>query len=850
MNRRRTLVTLSVLLFVGVALNVLPVQGQYPGSGQVPLAPGSIPKFVDPLPHFAYPGLRVDATAPGTPLTVEALPVDEQSLSTGTILPNGTVVSPTAGLTHVWGYRVSNGTVTRGPLWPGFTVEARRGVPLNVLYLNGLDESYDAVNIAVDQTLHWAMTHMGGMDDMTPYTGPVPVAYHLHGGEVPAWSDGGPDSWFTPGGMMAGASALTNVYRYPNTQEGATLWFHDHALGATRTNVYAGLAAFYFLRDAAEDALHLPGWSGDGLVQEKDRVTGLDHGVPYLPEIEIALQDRMFDQNGQLYFPTVAPNPMDHPFWAPEFFGNIMTVNSKTWPYLSVGPRKYRFRLLGGSNARFYDLYLQDMVTGAFGPPIQVIGTDGGLLDTPVTLDPALAQRLLIAPGERYDLVIDFGAVPNPNPAVPQVWTLINKANGPFPKGSAPKPAEVGRIMQFVVNGALVGTDNSVVTGRTTPLEKLANFATGQPAVPVAKRRQITLNEVMGMGGPLEVLVNNTKWTGDSTRPYDDFTANPSGLNGDLYSELPTEGETEVWQIINLTADAHPIHLHLVQYQLLSRQKFSVTQYNKRYDKAFVAAGFPLGYHGGWGPPLHYTTGKDPNGQPWTTFLGGNPDVTPFLTGKATPALPQERGWKDTFIMYPGEVTTVIVRWAPQDAIASGENYFEFDPSGGGGYVWHCHIVDHEDNEMMRPTYVYASPSAPGGRLDAPVYAGYLANHPDGGALALEAASGSFGPSRGPSNPEPALEAANLPKTFSLGQNYPNPFNPTTQIRFTLPENSAVKLAVYNAAGQRVATLIDGDVPAGYHTVNLDAGNLASGVYFYKLTSAKFTEMKKMVLLK
>jgi spore coat protein A len=845
MNKRRTFAVLSLVLFAGLALSVPPVQGQYPGSGQVPLDPRLVPKFVDPLPHFAYPGLRVDATHPGTPLTVEAMSLDEQSLSTGTVLPNGTVVSPTTGLTHVWGYRVSNGTVTRGPLWPGFTVEAKRGVPLNVLYLNQLNESYDAVNIAVDQTLHWAMTHMGGTG-MEPYTGPVPVAFHLHGGEVPAWSDGGPDSWFTPGGMMLGQTALTNVYRYPNTQEGATLWFHDHALGATRTNVYAGLAAFYLLRDPSEDALHLPGWSGDGMVQEKDRVTGANHGVPYKPEVEIAFQDRMFDQNGQLYFPTLAPNPADHPFWVPEFFGNIMTVNSKTWPYLSVAPRKYRFRLLGGSNARFYELYLQNTVTGAFGPAIQVIGTDGGLLDTPAVLNPALGQRLVMSPGERYDVVIDFGSIPNPNPAVPQVWTLINKANAPYPKGGMPSPQDVGQILQFVVNGDLVGADNSAVTGRATPLEKLVDYTTGQPTVPVAKTRQITLNEVMGAGGPLEVLVNNTKWTGESTRPYNDFTANPAGLTTDLYTELPTEGQTEVWQIINLTADAHPIHLHLVQYQMVSRQKFNVTQYTKWYNKAFVAAGQAGGFAGGWGPPLNYNTGKDPNGKQWTTFLGGNPDVMPFLTGPAMPPLPQERGWKDTFIMYPGQVTTVIVRWAPQDATASGKDYFEFNPGGSGGYVWHCHIVDHEDNEMMRPTYVYASPTAPAGRLSAPIYLGYLTSHPDGGTFALQ----GLGAAPGQPNPETPEKSSDLPKTFSLDQNYPNPFNPTTHIRFTVPENSYVTLAVYNAQGQRVATLIDRDVPAGYHTVALDASGLASGVYFYRLTAGSFTEMKKMVLLK
>jgi FtsP/CotA-like multicopper oxidase with cupredoxin domain len=281
--------------------------------------------------------------------------------------------------------------------------------------------------------------------------------------------------------------------------------------------------------------------------------------------------------------------------------------------------------------------------------------------------------------------------------------------------------------MQFVVNGTTTG-DKSVITGRTSPLEKLADFATGLPAVPFQKQRQLTLNEVMGPGGPLEVLVNNTKWSGASTRTYGDFSMISGDLSGTLYSEFMQEGETEVWQIINLTADAHPIHLHLVQYQLLSRQKFNLNKYNKLYNSAFVAAGLP-GFEGGWGPPLHYTTGNDPSGANWTTFLGGNPDVTPYLQGPAKPALANEQGWKDTFIMYPGEVTTVIARWAPTDTTATGMNYFEFNPNGGHGYVWHCHIIDHEDNEMMRPFSVNAT--GPGGRLSTPIYPGYFLIHPE-----------------------------------------------------------------------------------------------------------------------
>ncbi|MDP2364855.1 MAG: multicopper oxidase domain-containing protein, partial [Ignavibacteria bacterium] len=448
------------------------------------------------------------------------------------------------------------------PNWPAFTIEAQRGNTLNVTYDNQLSgETYDKVGMVVDQTLHWAdplMTH----HSMDPYAGEPPAVVHLHGGEVASQYDGGPDSWFTPGNAIKGPAwdfGVTNNYAYLNTQEAATLWYHDHALGVTRLNVYAGMAGYYFLRGPDEETKMLPGWSGDNKVQQIDRVTGQPVGAAYLPEIEIAIQDRMFDTNGKLYFPNLPTNPMIHPFWTPEFVGNIITVNGKTWPYLSVAPRKYRFRILNGSNARTYELWLQNLATGTFGPNINQIGTDGGLLDAPVVINPALGGKLILMPGERADVVIDFSTSP-----AGTVWTIRNSGRTPYPNGAPPTGSTLGRIMQFVVNGQLQGADNSQLpaTLRATPLVKLTNFAGGLTVTP-DKKRQLTLNEVMGMGGPLEVLVNNTKWDGNGPLP---------GLG---VTETPTEGTSEVWQIINLTADAHPIHLHLVQFQLVSRQQFN-----------------------------------------------------------------------------------------------------------------------------------------------------------------------------------------------------------------------------------------------------------------------------------
>ena len=434
--------------------------------------------------------------------------------------------------------------------------------------------------------------------------------------------------------------------------------------------------------------------------------------------------------------------------------------------------------------------------TGATGPAIVQIGTDGGLLDTPVPI----AGKLLLGPGERADVVVDFSAS-----APGQVWTLKNSGNTPFPKGTPPNGSTTGRLMQCIVNGqmvsaanhALPGTDKSSLpaTLRSQPLVKLTNFAGLTNVIPAVKR-QLTLNEVMGMGGPLEVLVNNTKWDGNGM--------NTPGLGE---TELPVEGTTEVWQIINLTADAHPIHLHLVQFQLVSRQKFNVNNYNKAYFAAFGGAYLPA-----FGPPLSYGTANADGA------LGGNPAVTVYLQGAAKPANLNERGWKDTYIVYPGEVTTFIVRYAPTDLALNTpvENLlYGFDPGQGPGYVWHCHIMDHEDNEMMRPYKVISSP-ARGGALKSFITA------------------------------DSDVRSSFEKNGYSLEQNYPNPFNNETDIRFSLPESAHVTLTIYNQLGQQIDVLIDSEAPAGLNIVELNGENLKNGIYFYRLKSGMMS-LKKAV---
>jgi len=683
MSSRRDFLKLAAITGIGASLPFewsLPARASVTTS-QIPLVGNTIPRYVDPLPTFA--GKRVNATS----ITAAMQEFRQQILPTS---------FPT---TTVWGYNLNN----KGPSFPGITVEAKKGAPTTITYVNNLVSPFLQQFLTVDQSVHWAdpLNQMGSLPfPPPPYTGPIPLVTHLHGAEVPSEFDGNPQAWFTANGLQGNgyrtfSTAANNaaVYQYPNRQEATTLWFHDHALGMTRLNVLSGLAAFYLLRD--------------------DRDTGLINNLIGLPagpyETELLIQDRQFDVNGQLYFPDgsgsglngTPPNPDVHPFWIPEFFGDVIVVNGKSWPFFNVEPRRYRLRLLNGSNARFYELRLMNRDTKKPGPAFYVIGTDGGLLDVPVKLnDPNVpdssSPRLLMAPSERYDVIVDFAGLAG------QTFTLLNSAKAPFPNGMSPDPRTFGEVLQFRVVSPLQGTDKSYNPASGKPLRtlmvRLANPITGALAAGVVPdvKRQLVLVEVEGPGGPVEVLVNNSKWDGleeGTNIPIPGSTP----VNGNFVTELPQVGSTEVWEIINTTADAHPIHIHLIQFQLINRQAFNVTQYRQTYDSLFPGGLFMPGF----GPPNSYSI---PNA---AGAAGGNPDVTPYLQDGTHPPLPEEAGWKDVFKMFPGQVTRVVVRFTPQanavGTTVAGTNYFPFDPTTGPGYVLHCHILDHEDNEMMRP---------------------------------------------------------------------------------------------------------------------------------------------------
>lgn len=665
----------SILLVGGIAgAQILPAP-----QTQMLLPGASIPKFVDPLP-VAGDITVVDATSAG--LNGAVFPVAAEEFQSQ-ILPTGF-----CGASWVWGYLTTGDdpTVVR-PSFLGPVIIAERGVPAYPFYLNNLPAvSVVQQNLPIDMTLDWA--NPGGINclpdpatgDYTnpacgalpSYTGPMPIATHLHGGEVAPAFDGGPDAWFTPGYAQVGPGFPGPVYTYPNDQQESTIWFHDHALGITRLNVYAGLAGVYPIMDPANPPLA---------------------AMPQFPQYDIPLiiQDRSFDTNCEIFYNLASnpqPNPTVHPFWIPEFIGDTIVVNGKTWPYLSVEPRQYRFRFVNGSNARFYDLSMNK------GLKFLVIATDDGYLSNVVR-----TPNLIIGPGERYEVIVDFSGVKQGSNAV-----MFNAARTPFPGGARPVAGLTDTVMQFRVNLALNNgiPDTAIAAGtpiRPTPLEPIVNgFDTAGGIT-----RQLTLNEVIGPGGPLELVVNNSKFNLADILP---------GCTTVFCreTELPAIGDTEIWEIINITADAHPMHTHLTSFQVLDRTPFRAAPWINQYDALLFANGVLPGE----GPPNQYNL-LNADGA-----IGGNPAIGPFLMlNKQALPLPYELGWKDTVITYPGEVTRIAVRWATTDTpvggVAVGTNTYPFDPTvlaGGVGYVWHCHIIDHEDNEMMR-NYVVGTARQP-----------------------------------------------------------------------------------------------------------------------------------------
>jgi len=481
--------------------------------------------------------------------------------------------------TTLWGY---NGT------YPGPTFEVRRGSPIAVSWDNQLPGTHF---LPIDTTLH-------GAEASVPQ---VRTVVHLHGSKTLPDSDGYPEAWFTNGFKQTGPFFKNKIYNYPNDQQATTLWYHDHTMGITRLNVYAGLAGFYLIRDNHEDSLGLP--SG-----------------PY--EIPLVIQDRFFNPDGSLLYPVQVPgdpDPRVPPIWIPEFFGDTVLVNGKIWPYLEVEPRKYRLRFLNGSNARVYHMTLQESTeTGQrlfrAGPVFNQIGSDGGLLPAPVT-----RTDLLMAPGERLDVLVDFSGLGG------KTFVLDNDAKAPYPDGDDIVPADV---MMFKVSRRLAGQDKSKLPAvlNTVPLLDPASVVT---------TRDLVLSELDSAApfeNPIMAMINGAQWH-------------------DPVTETPKAGTTEIWRLINTTGDAHPIHIHLVEFQVLDVQPFDQDQY---------------------------------------------PANLVFTADAAPPADYERQAWKDTIVSLPGTVTRIIAKFD----LPAGTRVL---PGDKFRYVFHCHILEHEENDMMRP---------------------------------------------------------------------------------------------------------------------------------------------------
>ncbi|MDR0344306.1 MAG: multicopper oxidase domain-containing protein, partial [Nocardiopsaceae bacterium] len=707
MSRRKLLVTGGGLAAGLIALDRLdritpnPVQIR-PASATTPQThlPGSqIPQFTVPLPTFV--GQRVDSPS----YQVHTQEFQQQ------VLPASVYASaapPFNRGTFVWGQK--NGT--QPPHWPGHTTIAHRHTPTTVTYINNLPkpgQSHLEPLLTIDQTLAWANPLNNPADDRDPYQGVIPIVYHLHGAEVGSEFDGTMMEWFTNNGIhgpgyntLRSTGANAAVYQYPNSQPPLTMFFHDHTRGITRTNVYAGMVGQYWIRDEFD--------------------TGEINNPLRLPagnqEIELTIQDRMFDTNGQLFYPADEPaNSPLHPFWPEDFFGDVVCVNGAAWPFLEVEPRRYRFRMLNFSNMRFIRTWLEDAASGAAGPPIWQIGTDGGLLDVPVRLsadpnDDSIfgGTKVLLGTTERNDVIIDFTGLAG------HAFTLRNNAPAPFPDGEAANfdPATSGRIMQFRVNQPLSGQDNTFDPASGDPLRggqnqlpaivRLADPATGQPGrgvqPTVGVTRQLVFVEAENDNGSIEYLVNNMIQDGvrqgtnilvpgsEPTRQGGSAATDKTGMR---MTEVPRVGDTEVWEILNLTDIAHSVHIHLIQFQVLNRQEVDLQAYQDLYNSQFPGGTFfgthpdgtagtvdyPSGvYIPGYGPPNDYLTPNDDGA------VGGNPAFSPFLGTLHSPET-YEAGWKDVFHVLPNAVNRLVVRFSPQDInvgdVGAGQNRFTID---------------------------------------------------------------------------------------------------------------------------------------------------------------------------
>ena len=516
-----------------MASAAMSVQGALGHVPSIPFKPrlntNLLTRFVDPLPIPAIARSHESRPSPEDPdLWVPYYRVEMRQLRTR--------IHRELQPTTMWGY---------GATVPGPTFEARGSQGLIVEWVNRLPSRH---LLPIDHGIH-------GAEAGKPE---VRAVVHLHGARTKPESDGYPEAWYEPG-----RSAL---YYYPNNQEAATLWYHDHTLGITRLNIFAGLFGAFLIRDDFEDGLNLP--KGEY-------------------EIPMLVFDRSVDLSGQLNY-MVSPFP-ESP-WVSEFTGNAVLINGKLFPYLEVEPRRYRWRIINAANFRTFHLTLSNS------QPFHQIGSDQGLLTAPVEL-----TSLVLAPAERADLIVDFAGHRGQQILVRNDETAV---------------------MQLKVLDRQV-TDTSALPPVLRPMIKTHESE-------AVKTRILSLDDYEdSMGNTSLMLLNGTHWNMPVT-------------------ERPVINTVEIWSFANLTEDVHPIHLHLVRFQILDRRRFDLLSFRSTRTLRYT------------GPPVA-------------------PDAN-------------EAGWKDTVRAFPNMVTRIIVRF---------EGFT-------GRYVWHCHILEHEDNEMMRPYEVVA----------------------------------------------------------------------------------------------------------------------------------------------
>jgi spore coat protein A len=649
------------------------------------LDPEDLTKYVTPLliPPV-MPRARTIPQPGGKPIDYYEISMRQLSQQ---ILPAGMPA------TTVWGYGAVTSDSGRGLLLhhaPSLTIEARWNRPVRVRWINELvdaNENYLPHLLPVDPTLHWANPPGGlaGRDsrprfDSTPgpYTGPVPIVTHVHGAVgVGDESDGYAEAWYLPAArniptgyvtegtwydFFAG-KALTRfgvdwaagsaTFQYPNANRASTIWYHDHALGMTRLNVYAGPAGFYIVRGGPDDSV----------VDTRDNSTAVlpspapkanDKFPPSKTyyEIPIAIQDRSFNADGSLFYPdtralfdgVVGPYIPEggaegfSPIWNPEFFGNTIMVNGNTWPFQVVEQRRYRVRFLNGCQSRFLILDFNEI------PGVEVwqIGNEGGFLAAPVNLTAEHENRILMGLAERADVIVDFTKVPLGRHVLANVGPDEPFGGGvPGDDFEVANRATTGQIMEFRVVPARAADP-------TTP-PRFLRLPTITPLPTAVRTRRLGLLEKAGTGeddegqeveGPIEAVLG----TIEAGIPVEHLWMDP-------VTENPGVGDTEVWELYNTTADAHPMHVHEVTFEVVERERLVMD--------------------------------------------GEDPAIPLTPNGDVTAPEPWETGFKDTVIAYPGQITRIKATFAAP-----------------GQYVWHCHIVEHEDNEMMRQYRI--GPEQPG----------------------------------------------------------------------------------------------------------------------------------------